>query len=78
MTAFPQPIGMRNRDAVFMQEKLSRYPWLAQAPTSIKPPNVPDFHFVSARVREGWRVWGFETEQERDTFIVQFGGRNFP
>jgi hypothetical protein len=33
---------------------------------------------MSVRLRTGWRIWGFETEAERDTFVVQFGGKVFP
>jgi hypothetical protein len=68
---------MRPHDAQFMASRLFDYPYLAQAPTSVKPTLVPGDH-CSARSRVGWRLWGFKTENERDTFVVQFGGVPYP
>lgn len=48
-----------------------RYPFRAEAPTAIKPHTVPGVH-ASVVVRAGWRLWGFETEEARDTFVAQY------
>jgi hypothetical protein len=77
VNAFKWPVGMRNRDIFQMKAWLPDYPHLAQAPKSVKPTIVPGNH-VSVRMRQGCRMWGFQTEAERDTFIVQFGGLPFP
>lgn len=61
----------------FFMSRIDRYPFTAQAPIAIKPPIVPGEH-MSVRLRSGWRIWGFETEKERDTFIVQFNAQSFP
>ena len=69
--------GSLPKDILFFEDRIKKYPFMAQAPSSVKPPIVPGNH-MSVRLRYGWRIWGFETEVERDTFIVQFGGRMFP
>lgn len=69
--------GMRDADAEWFMSRVKRYPFTAQSPTSVKPPIVPGDH-VSTRLRTGWRIWGFTTELERDTFVMQFGARVFP
>lgn len=71
------PASMRAEDVAWFLERVSRCPHLAQAPVSVKPEHVAGDH-VSARVRTGWRVWGFATERERDTFLATGAGRKFP
>ena len=69
--------GLHNGNRVYFLQHVSKYPFIAQSPISVRPEWVKGKH-LSVRLRVGWRVWGFETERERDTFIAQFGGRTFP
>jgi len=53
----------------------AQYPWHAEAPTSIKPHLVNDCgQHASVCLRAGWRQWGFETEADRDKFVLQYKG----
>lgn len=64
---------MRQRDQHWWDTRKGRYPFHAIAPVSIKPTIVPGDH-ISCLFRTGWRIWGFKTLKERDTFVIQFGG----
>jgi hypothetical protein len=68
---------MHAKDREFLRERLDRRPWLAQAPTSVKPHLVAGEH-CSVRLRQGWRLWGFPTEEARDQFVVQYNASKFP
>lgn len=61
--------GTRTGDIDYFITRLDTYPYLAQAPVLVKPPSVPGMH-LSVRLRQGWRLWGFETEIDRDNFIL--------
>jgi hypothetical protein len=69
--------GAYERDAVFFHTRVKRYPFWAKSPTSVKPPLVPGDH-MSVRLCMGWRLWGFQTLAERDTFVMQFNAFEFP
>lgn len=75
MSKFNQPITMFPKDVLYVRERLARYPFLAQAPTSCKPQLVKFCRHVSVRLCIGWRLWMFETDAERDQFVTQYGGR---
>lgn len=83
-TPFDLRVEMLNAGAYldhvdFFLERFDQYPFLAQAPTAIKPPLVTNLEpHMSVRLKFGWRLWGFETEAKRDQFYWQFGGQPFP
>lgn len=60
--------GTRPDDVAFFVARFDRYPHLAQAPVTVKPPSVAGQH-MSVRLVKGWRLWGFETEADRNHFI---------
>ncbi len=58
----------RPDDIMFFVTRLDRYSHLAQAPVTVKPPSVAGRH-MSVRLRKGWRLWGFESAEDRNKFI---------
>ena len=65
--------GTRPDDVKFFVDRFDRYPHLAQAPVTVKPPSVAGQH-MSVRLVKGWRLWGFETEDDRNHFIRNHEG----
>jgi hypothetical protein len=59
--------------AKWWTETKLKYPFGAEAPTSIKPHLVSDCgQHASVVLRVGWREWGFENESDRDKFVLQY------
>lgn len=72
---------MRRRDREFMNSLSIDYPHRCMAPVTVRPEEVPPAtygHHVSARLRPGWRVWGFRTAGERDKFLAAYPGARRP
>ena len=59
----------------WFKRRLDKYPFVARAPTSVRPETVPGDHVsIGDPDRIGWRRWAFETAAERDQFCERFGG----
>lgn len=64
---------IRNNLEFWADRKTTKYPtlWCAKAPTRRPRPEVVK-HAMSACFEDGWRTFGFETEQARDEFLLDY------
>ena len=70
--------GLHDNDAQFLLSKINEYPWLATAPNmDPRPPDVENCgDFVSARLRQGRRMYGFKSAECRDHFVSTYSHAN--